>query len=601
MAGKTLDIEHFLKPDQLACKLSETYIQWELRRQDWISEKLEIQQYIFATDTSKTSNAKLPWSNKTTIPKLCQIRDNLYANYMAALFPRKKWVSWEGLTQADEALDKRQAIESYMIWATDRNRFYDEVGKLVLDYIDYGNCIGTVEWVDETQELPEKGEVKVGYVGPAIKRYAPTDIVCNPTAPNFEQSPKIFWSLMTIGEVEEIINRNSTDDREKEDAEEILKYLKEIRHHVADYTGDIRVKDEIYQISGFDNYRAYLQSNYMELLTFYGDIYDESTGEFKRNRQIIIADRHKIIADRPYVSFFGRPPIYHAGWRMRQDNVWAMGPLDNLVGMQYRIDHLENMKADVFDLIAYPPVKVKGYVEDFEWGPFERIYIGDDGEVEVMSPDVQALNADNQIALLEMKMEEMAGSPKEAMGFRTPGEKTAYEVQRLENAAARIFQNKVAQFERQILEPLLNAMLELARRNMNESTIRIFDDELDIATFQSLTVQDITGNGRIKPIAARNFAEKATQLQNLQGLYTSVLTVDPMVLQHISSVETAKLLSDLLDMGNRQIVQPYIRLAEQAEAQTFANLHMERMAMDTMEPSGLFPEDSDESFTQGGA
>jgi hypothetical protein len=27
-----------------------------------------------------------------------------------------------------------------------------------------------------------------------------------------------------------------------------------------------------------------------------------------------------------------------------------MGPLDNLVGLQYRIDHLENAKADALDL-----------------------------------------------------------------------------------------------------------------------------------------------------------------------------------------------------------------------------------------------------------
>ena len=35
-------------------------------------------------------------------------------------------------------------------------------------------------------------------------------------------------------------------------------------------------------------------------------------------------------------------------------------------------------------------------------------------------------------------MEEMAGAPKEAMGFRSPGEKTAYEVQRMENAASQV-------------------------------------------------------------------------------------------------------------------------------------------------------------------
>ena len=48
-----------------------------------------------------------------------------------------------------------------------------------------------------------------------------------------------------------------------------------------------------------------------------------------------------------------------AGWRPRPDNLYAMGPLDNLVGMQYRIDHLENLKSDVFDQIAYPILKIR--------------------------------------------------------------------------------------------------------------------------------------------------------------------------------------------------------------------------------------------------
>jgi len=116
-----------------------------------------------------------------------------------------------------------------------------------------------------------------------------------------------------------------------------------------------------------------------------------------------------------------------------------MGPLDNLVGMQYRIDHLENMKADIWDLTRYPIFKIKGYVEDFDWSPGERIICGDDGDVDLVSPDVQVLNFNTEISILEAKMEEMAGAPKEAMGFRTPGEKTKYEVQRIENAASRIF------------------------------------------------------------------------------------------------------------------------------------------------------------------
>jgi hypothetical protein len=28
-------------------------------------------------------------------PKLCQIRDNLYSNYTATLFPKRKWLVWD--------------------------------------------------------------------------------------------------------------------------------------------------------------------------------------------------------------------------------------------------------------------------------------------------------------------------------------------------------------------------------------------------------------------------------------------------------------------------------------------------------------------------
>src|SRR5690606_13418628 len=155
-------------------------------------------------------------------------------------------------------------------------------------------------------------------------------------------------------------------------------------------------------------------------------------------------------------------------------------------------------------------------------------------------PDVNALNANFEIQNLERLMEEMAGAPREAMGFRTPGEKTKYEVQSLENAASRVFQNKIKQFEEQFEERCLNAMLELARRNLTGiNTIQVFDDEFKMVSFQSLTVNDITGIGRIKPVAARHFAEQAQLVQNLTALSQSNLW--PFIQSHFSSVKLAKI------------------------------------------------------------
>lgn len=600
MAGRVLKIDDILDPDRLACHISNQFQNWHNFRQPKEQEWKEVQQFIYATDTTKTTNAKLPWSNKTTIPKLCQIRDNLYSNYMATMFPKRKNVIFEGATRDEEFSEKKKLVEDYVSWVMDRNEFHEEMSKLVLDYIDYGNCFGTVEWVDHTYTSSEDGSNarKVGYVGPMLRRISPLDIVFNPTAPSFAESPKIVRSLISIGEVAELLDRETGTAEDKEDAKELMEYLRGIRAHVTKYPGSTTTKDKIYEISGFTSFHQYLECGYVEVLTFYGDIYDEDKNEFMRNRVIKVVDRHKIICNDPSPAAFGLPPIWHCGWRIRPDNLWAMGPLDNLVGMQYRIDHLENMKADVFDLIAYPPLKIRGYVEDFNWGPFERIHVSEEGDVDVLSPDVAALSADTQIAILEAKMEEMAGSPREAMGFRTPGEKTKYEVQQLENAASRIFQNKIAQFERQMTENLLNGMLELAKRQLNPTSVRIFDSEYKIAQFNDISAEDLTGNGRIRPVAARHFAEQAQMVQNLSAFYNS--PAYQVVAPHFSAVKVAKLWEDLLELDQYNIVQPYIAIAEQAEMQRMAQVAQEQVMAESQTATGLRPGDHDPEVEQTG-
>jgi hypothetical protein len=596
MAGNVLDILNVIDVDTVGRQISQNFHTWFIRRQQKMNEWEEVRKYVYATDTSTTTNSSLPWKNKTTVPKLCQIRDNLYANYMASMFPKSKWLIWEGGDKDSEDLTKKQAIQNYMSYVIQQDIFKKELSKCVLDYIDYGNCFATVEWHDHTQELDDK--TQVGYVGPALKRICPLDIVFNPIASSFEQSPKIVRSLVTLGEVKEYLTRLSQDEN-TETYKEIYDYLLAVRSSMSNFSGELSIKDEYFRVDGFDNYQAYLASDYVELLTFYGDLYDRDSDTFYRNHIFVIADRHKLICKKPNPSFFGNPPIYHCGWRTRQDNLWAMGPLDNLVGMQYRLDHVENLKADVFDLITFPPLKIKGYVEEFTWGPFERIYTGDDGDVTPMPPAFQVLSANTEIEYLQKQMEEMAGAPKEAMGFRTPGEKTAYEVQRMENAASRVFTNKISQFEEQLVENVLNAMLELARRNVTSTSVRVFNEDLKIATFMELSPDDITGYGRIRPIAARHFAERAELVQNVNNFFGSTIGQDPSVREHFSSLGMAKMFEEVLDLGDYKLITPYIRIAEAADAQRLAQAAHEQVLMEASQASGLSMDDYDQQTPQG--
>lgn len=583
LTSKVLQLEDIVQPDQLAIKITETWMAWDsarqLKKQDWE----EIRRYVYATDTSHTSNSSLPWKNKTTVPKLCQIMDNLYSNYTATLFPQRKWLVWEANEMNSNSQAKRDAITNYSYWMIAQPSFKHEMDKIILDYIQYGNCFGTVEWLDQRVQLPDR--TQAGYVGPVVKRISPLDIVMNPTAESFIVSPKIVRSIISIGELKEILDRMSNDEN-REEYEELWKYLKEVRLNAVKYGSDWQQRDNLYQVDGFSSFGEYLASESVEVLTFYGDLYDPDSDTFLKNHVITVVDRHKLIGKKPNPSYFGYPPIFHVPWRKKQDNLWGMGPLDNLVGMQYRMDHVENMKADIFDQVTYPVLKVKGFVEQFTWQPGEQIFVSDEGDVDMVVPDVNALQANFEIQNLERLMEEMAGAPREAMGFRTPGEKTKYEVQRLENAASRVFQNKIRQFEESFEEMLLNAMLELARRNMTGvNTIKVFNDEFKFSTFQTLTAEDITGIGRIKPIAARHFAEQAELIQNLTSLSQSNLF--SLVQPHMSSIQLSKIIEQVFNLQDYELIVPYISLAEQAEGQKQAQALQEQVLNATSTASGM--------------
>lgn len=88
----TLDLDTMITPDLVASQIAVKWVEWDKYRGSWIEEKKELRNYLYATDTRTTTNAKLPWCNSTTTPKLTQIYDNLKANYTAALFPNSNWM-----------------------------------------------------------------------------------------------------------------------------------------------------------------------------------------------------------------------------------------------------------------------------------------------------------------------------------------------------------------------------------------------------------------------------------------------------------------------------------------------------------------------------
>ena len=580
------NIQSDFSDDNLATTIADMWVRWDQARASWKADQQELRQYLFATDSRKTSNSKLPWKNSTVTPKLTQIRDNLHANYMAALFPSENWFFWESTDKSPELAQKRFAITNYMKQKLKASNFQLLVSKLIYDYIDFGNVITTYDYVRDTIS-DEKGNLVNKYIGPRAYRINPNDLVFNPLSEDFSKTPVVRRMLKSFGDLLTDIETKPGLNYSKAVVDKAMAFRQ-------NYRDDPEFKKEVnLAIDGFGSADEYLTGDMVELLEFWGDIYDPETKKLLRNQLVTVIDRKWVLRKQANPLWTGEKPMFHCGWRLRSDNLWAQGPLDQLVGMQYRIDHLENLKADVFDLIAYPVMVVTGStVEEFEYEPGATVFAGDEGNVQFLRPDATALQADMQINELMNRMEELAGAPKQAMGIRTPGEKTKYEVQSLENAAGRIFQSKVSWFERNILEPLLNGMLAESIRNFEGvERIRTIDEDFGTEMYVEVTKADLTAEGKLYPIGARHFGDQARFIQELSQTMAAMQAM-PSVAAHISGKAIAKAMEENLGWHNYKIVKDNAAIFEQAETQRIMNQVAEDVQTEAMiDPEGQPPEE----------
>lgn len=580
-SDSVIELRGLAQQDSTSDWVSNLWSKWDNQRSEAKKVWSEIDSYIFSTDTTKTANSHLPWTHKSRDPKLTNIRDNLHSNYISSLFPNDKWLTWNAYSKDSARKDKAKVIQAYMENKTREGGLRDTVSRLLLDYIDRGVCFAMPTF--ETRYKITEDEKTTSFVGPTAVRISPNDIVFDPTAANFRNTPKVIRSMMTLGAIKKMAQTHPEQSwwQDVLDRREVM-YMAAQTFALSDFEKAVQ-----YSIDGFGNLQEYYLSDTVEVLEFYGDFHDANTGELQTNKMITVVDRSMTARVADINTYDGSDNIFMAGWRNRPNNLWAQGPLDLLIGMQYQIDHYLNMAANALDLKVMPPKKIIGNVEEFNWGPNEEIHIDEGGDVVEMAQnfaDIQATLA--FIDQLEMRMELYAGAPREAMGVRTPGEKTAFEVQALENAAGRIFQEKVIQFEL-FLEQLLNGMLEESHRNFPYiDTVRILDDDLGAFEFRQITKDDITANGILRPVGARHFAQRAQELQNLVGVFNSPIAQH--IAPHTSGKGLTTFINDVIDLRGYNIFRPNVAVSEQMETQGMANQMEEDMiSREMLEPEAI--------------
>jgi hypothetical protein len=101
----------------------------------------------------------------------------------------------------------------------------------------------------------------------------------------------------------------SNDENQAEAYEDLYDYLNKVRYHATYVSKAIGVSE-----IGSTLWTALVlsvltsMSDYCEVLTYYGDWHDHYTGEFQKNRVIMVVDRHKVISNQPNRFLFWQAP-----------------------------------------------------------------------------------------------------------------------------------------------------------------------------------------------------------------------------------------------------------------------------------------------------
>lgn len=562
----TLEIYKLQEPDSLATAIANKYVAWDNSRDRWYSNARETLENLYATSTHDIFSQCHDWDNSTHIPKLTQIRDMLITYYLDAMFGLPDFVDWEPYDEEGTKFETKNTLKAVMRQMLNDSDFKPTIRQLVEDYVDYGNAFATA--VPYQKTLKES----LLYSGPKAFRINPMDIFFDPLATSFEQAPKIIRTTMTLGELMQSAEQFTDDENLFNKAlKKAMKKRHQIYNTIAANNKDAIV-DDMCHIAGFDSWSTYYASDVVELLTFYGDLYDCDTGKLHKGVRIVVMDRAYVLLEEPIKDYGFGCNIFKAGWRDRKDNLWSMSPLDNIKGMQYMVDFLENKRADVFNFISNPMVVTQGDAEMPEYlFPGCHIGLDTDANIQFIKPDATALQADLYIDRYLNQMEEMAGMPKEAMGFRTPGEKTAFEISQLNTAASRLFNEKVHKFELELLEPLLTLMIRIYISNPNRVVKVKVVDENGIITFEDISLDTIKTEGRFVAVGSTTYTEKAQIAQTLMQLSNTALYQDPLVSNWIDpkTVARALIYSTGLDKFNNILNK---------NARVFSELDMQRAA-----------------------
>src|SRR3990167_3842606 len=308
-SGTKLTTTELNNPEEVAVKIAEMWTRYNEQRRLALSANEETRKFLFATDIDSTSAAILPHKNRTHLPKLTEISDSLQGEYHTAALGTPDFFRY--MAPIDE-LEKAQKIEKWVRQKMEDRKFRDTVGReLIADYVNFGNAFARIEYVVDVTPVGT-----TLYKGFEIQRISPNDLVFDATARSFSKAPKVMRMMMHIAEVANLPKQFPGSGFKPAAIKEAIEYRGQA--YLDDWVQVI--KDRGLTMDGFSSWDQYFKQDLVELLIYFGDVFNPENGDLQTKRIVYVMDRCHVIRNEPNKAPLGFDSLHHARWRIRTDN-----------------------------------------------------------------------------------------------------------------------------------------------------------------------------------------------------------------------------------------------------------------------------------------
>ena len=178
------------------------------------------------------------------------------------------------------------AMEKWIKTKLEQKKFRETTGReLINDYVDYGNCFVTVDYVIELDN-----QNKIRYKGPVWQRVSPMNVVFNPRE-SFKKSIKIEKRLFHVSDIKEFpINYPKAGFKQS-----VIDKAISTRHPegIDDWV-DV-IKNRGINMDGYGGFDQYFKQDMAEVLIYRGDVFNPATTKTQRNRVVYVMDKVHVI------------------------------------------------------------------------------------------------------------------------------------------------------------------------------------------------------------------------------------------------------------------------------------------------------------------